>query len=70
MITDNTNVWNSPSRNIEGKVELFTSSTDSPANTFLSTDHLKSFSIERVGEDSKFFGFGICQKTKIELVDN
>ena len=70
MITDNTNVWNSPSRKIEGKVELFTSSTDSPANTFLSTDHLKSFSIERVGEDSKFFGFGICQKTKIELVDN
>ena len=70
MITDNTNVWNSPSRKIEGKVELFTSSTDSPANTFLPTDHLKSFSIERVGEDSKFFGFGICQKTKIELVDN
>ena len=70
MITDSTNVWNSPSRKIEGKVELFTSSTDSPANTFLSTDHLKSFSIERVGEDSKFFGFGICQKTKIELVDN
>jgi hypothetical protein len=30
---------------------------------------LKSISIERVAEDSKFFGFGVSQKTNIHLID-
>ena len=30
---------------------------------------LKSFTIERVGEEGKFFGFGICQKANLHLVD-
>ena len=35
---------------------------------FYKTDKLKSFEIERVGE-SKFFGFGICSKANIKLID-
>lgn len=35
---------------------------------FKHTDALKSINIERVGE-SKFFGFGICQKANIHLID-
>lgn len=30
---------------------------------------IKSFKVERVGELGKFFGFGICQKTNIKLID-
>jgi hypothetical protein len=37
-------------------------------STFNYTDALKSINIERVGE-SKFFGFGICQKANIHLID-
>ena len=66
MIINNTNNWRSPVRNIKAEVELFSSS--SLAQTFTSYDALKSFSIERLGE-SKFFGFGICQKTNIHLID-
>lgn len=36
---------------------------------FLNSGELKSFSIERVGEESKFFGYGICQKSKMNLVN-
>ena len=56
----------SPVRKIQGKVELYNGSTLS--NTFLYTDALKSFTVERIGE-GKFFGFGICQKTNIKLID-
>ena len=34
-----------------------------------SEGNLKSFTIERVGEEGKFFGFGICQKANLHLVD-
>ena len=30
---------------------------------------MKSFSIERIGEDGKFFGFGVCQKLQVILAD-
>jgi hypothetical protein len=30
---------------------------------------LKEFTIERVGEKASFFGFGICQKFHIKLID-
>lgn len=58
---------NSPVRSIRGRVELYDNST--LLQTFKYTDYLKSFSIERVGEESKFFGFGICHKLNIKLRD-
>lgn len=57
---------NSPVRQIKGRVELYNGST--LLDIFKATDALKSFTIERVGE-SKFFGFGICQKLNVKLRD-
>lgn len=33
------------------------------------SDIIKSITIERVGEDSKFFGYGICHKLNIKIID-
>lgn len=59
---------NSPVRSILAKVELLNSSS-TDVNTFKFNDSLISFSIDRVGEEGKFFGFGICQKTNVKLRD-
>lgn len=61
------NCINAPVRRIKGRVELYEGST--LLNTFCSTDKLKSFTIERTGEETKFFGYGICQKLTVHLVD-
>lgn len=68
MIKDTTSIFNTPTRSIKGKVELYNGST--LLNTFNYNDALKSVVIDRVGESSKFFGFGICQKATIKLTDN
>lgn len=57
---------NSPVRNIRARVELYTGST--LLQTFYYTDSLIEFTIERAGE-SKFFGYGICQKINVKLRD-
>ena len=67
MILNDTNNWRSPVRSIVARVELYNGST--LANIYTAQDALKSFSVERVGEESKFFGFGICQKANIHLID-
>jgi hypothetical protein len=59
------NAINSPVRRIRAAV-VHTGAT--AAQIFYNTDRLISFSIERVGE-AKFFGFGICQKANIKLID-
>jgi hypothetical protein len=61
------NINNSPVRQVKGKVELYEGST--LLNTFTYRDRLISFTVERVGEESKFFGFGICQKLNVKLID-
>lgn len=68
MLTNQTHLLNieTPVRQIQAKVELLNGST--LINAFYHTDYLKSFDIERVGEE-KFFGFGICQKINIKLLD-
>lgn len=63
----NGNIDNSPVRIVKGKVELFEGST--LLDTYTYRDRLKSFTVERVGEESKFFGFGVCQKINIKLID-
>lgn len=62
-----TEMLNSPLRQIKGRVELYDGSTH--LQTFNYDDFLQSFTIERVGEENKFFGFGICQKLTLKLVD-
>lgn len=39
------------------------------ANTFTESNIIKSIEIQRVGEDSKFFGFGISHRLNIKLID-
>lgn len=58
---------NSPARRIKARVELLDGST--LLNTFKYSDALQDFTVERVGESNKFFGFGICQKLTLKLRD-
>lgn len=56
-----------PARSIGARVELYEGST--LLDIFSHSDALKSFSIERMGEDGKFFGFGVCQKLQATILD-
>ena len=58
---------NSPVRYVRGRVELYSGST--LLKTFRHTDILKSFTIERVGDSSKFFGYGIVHKLNVKVLD-
>lgn len=60
-------VDNSPVRQVKAKVELYLGST--LIDTYTYRDKLISFKIERIGEDSKFFGFGMIQKLNVHLID-
>ena len=53
-------------RKIEGKVELYGSTLQ---DIFLASDKLQEITVTRVGEKGKFFGFGICQKAVIKIID-
>jgi hypothetical protein len=58
---------NSVARKIEAGVELRNGST--LANVFTHDGALKSFTVERIGDSTKFFGYGICQKLTMKLRD-
>jgi hypothetical protein len=58
---------NAPTRRLSAKVELYTGSTLNAAYT--QNDALKSITIDRVGEESKFFGFIVSHKFNIKLRD-
>lgn len=58
---------NASVRSIDSMVELYNGST--MIVVFFDNTRTKSISIERVGEENKFFGFGICQKLNIKLLD-
>ena len=55
-----------PVRRIAARVELYEGST--LVANYSHTDALVSIDIERIGE-SKFFGFGVCQKANVKLMD-
>lgn len=57
----------SPVRSVKARVELYEGST--LVQTFTTSDRLMEFTVERATEESKFFGFGICQKINIHLID-
>lgn len=61
------NMINSPIRTFKGRVEILQGST--LALICGCHDRLKSFTVERIGEDGKFFGYGICQKLNVKLLD-
>ncbi len=54
-------------RDIEARVELYEGST--LLETFTHNGALQSFTVERIGDAKKFFGYGICQKAIIKLRD-
>ena len=58
---------NSPVRTITAKAELYAGSA--LVKTFNHSDVIRSIEIERVGDESKFFGYVICQKLNIKLID-
>jgi hypothetical protein len=64
---NNTTMINTPARRILAKAELYSGSA--LLNTFTYENEIKSISIDRVGENTKFFGFGICQRLNIHLID-
>lgn len=54
-------------REINASVELYKGST--LASTYTKENRIVNITIDRVGEESKFFGFGVCQKVNIKLRD-
>lgn len=54
-------------RKVKAKAEFYDGSA--LANTFTQADKIISFDIQRVGEDGKFFGFGICHRLNVHLID-
>lgn len=60
------NELHSPVRQIVGKVELYNGST--LTETFTHNGVLKSFTVERAGEQT-FFGFGVCHKLTVKITD-
>ena len=59
--------FNSYTRSIECIAECY-NSANTLVNTFTKSGALKSVNINRSGE-GKFFGFGVCQELKLELLD-
>lgn len=61
------NAQSSAVRYVKGKVGLYRNST--LISTYTESDDLKSFTIDRVGGDNKFYGTAYCQKITCKLVD-
>lgn len=57
-----------PVRELVGRVELYIYDDGTLVRVCGCNDALKSFTIERVGEN-KFFGYGICQRLNVKLLD-
>ena len=61
------NMINAPARQIRARAELYNGSA--LTQVFSYDDALKELTIERVGDESKFFGYGVCQKLNVKLID-
>jgi predicted nucleic acid-binding Zn-ribbon protein len=58
---------NYSSETVKAKVELFNGST--LVQTCTCSNYLEDFNISRVGDNGKFFGFGVCQSLDINFID-
>jgi hypothetical protein len=67
MTTNYNDAINASMRIIKAKAELYDNSA--LVATYTQNDSIKSINIERIGEDSKFFGVGITHKVNIKLID-
>lgn len=70
MITANQTIVNaliSPVREIKAGVELFEGST--LIESCKCDGRLIKFDVERIGDTSKFFGYGVCQRLNVHLID-
>lgn len=56
-----------PVRNIGISADLYEG--DTYITSFTDKDRVISLTMERVGEDSKFFGYGVCHKINLKLLD-
>ena len=56
-----------PSRIVEAKVEVYRDSA--LVYTFLPEDYLSSVKIERTTENGAMFGYTLCQKASLEVID-
>lgn len=63
----NSEILNSSTGIMNAKVEFYNGST--LVKTCTCSDYLQDFNVTRVGDNSKFFGFGVCQKLSIKLID-
>ncbi len=70
------NMLGQPARQISARVELYQCSALQNDNynrtlleTFTNADVLQEFKVERIADDGKFFGFGVCQKLTVKLMD-
>lgn len=76
-VSDNIkNMINAPARTVKARVELYEGSTlhldeynKVLLNVFNGSDAIKEITVERVADDGRFFGFGICQKLIVKLLD-
>lgn len=62
-------MFSSPVRKLKARVELYEGGNSTLIDTFYYTDRLKNLTIERVGEENKFFGFGVCQRLNVHVLD-
>jgi hypothetical protein len=71
MIPDKVGIFqsviDSPIRTIKSRVRVIKGSY--LAYEFTHDSNIQNITIERLGENAKFFGFGVCQKLKLTLVD-
>lgn len=67
MINSNFPIDSSSINAVKAKVEILNGSTF--VKTCTCSNHLQDFTVNRVGEENKFFGFGICQELKLTLID-
>lgn len=67
MTTNYFNAIDASVRRIKAKAELYNG--DALVTTYTQNDAIKSIDIQRVGEDSKFFGVGITHRINIKLRD-
>ena len=63
----NSDILNSSTGIMNAKVEFYNGST--LVKTCTCSDYLQDFNVSRVGDNSKFFGFGVCQKLSVKLID-
>lgn len=61
------NMFNERAREFVGRVELLEGSA--LINVFEHDGALQSFTVEKAGDNTKFFGYGICQKATVKLKD-